>query len=95
MFLLLISEVFGNLVLEKFQEHNRDVIMQQPEKLLSEMSLRFAFAFMTYSPPSVIPEELTSLPMSIFKLPEQVCLLFMIYFYNIFSICFFQLSSLK
>ncbi|VDK73632.1 unnamed protein product [Litomosoides sigmodontis] len=53
-------------------EHSKDVIMQQPGKLLSETSLRFAFAYMSYSPSSVIPEELTSLPMSIFKLPDQV-----------------------
>ncbi|CAG9538412.1 unnamed protein product [Cercopithifilaria johnstoni] len=52
-------------------EHSKDVT-RQPGKLLTEMSLRFAFAYMTYSPSSVIPEELTSLPINIFKLPEQI-----------------------
>ncbi|KAL3994500.1 SEFIR domain family protein [Acanthocheilonema viteae] len=52
-------------------EHSKDVTTQS-EKLLSKVSLRFAFAYMTYSPPSMIPEELASLPISIFKLPEQI-----------------------
>ncbi|EJD76278.1 hypothetical protein LOAG_16743 [Loa loa] len=49
-------------------------VTKQSGKLLpvSEVSLRFAFAYMTYSPPSVIPEELTALPINIFKVPEQV-----------------------
>ncbi|KAK6104312.1 SEFIR domain family protein [Brugia pahangi] len=52
-------------------EYSKDVT-KQSGKLLSEIRLRFAFAYMTYSPSSVIPEELTTLPINIFKLPEQV-----------------------
>uniref|UniRef100_A0A0R3QWQ1 Small ribosomal subunit protein bS16m n=1 Tax=Brugia timori TaxID=42155 RepID=A0A0R3QWQ1_9BILA len=52
-------------------EYSKDVT-KQSGKLLSEIRPRFAFAYMTYSPSSVIPEELTTLPINIFKLPEQV-----------------------
>uniref|UniRef100_A0A0R3RYM7 SEFIR domain-containing protein n=1 Tax=Elaeophora elaphi TaxID=1147741 RepID=A0A0R3RYM7_9BILA len=52
-------------------EYSKDVT-RQTGRLLPEMSFRFSFAYMTYSPSSVIPKEFTSLPISIFKLPEQV-----------------------
>ncbi|VDK65787.1 unnamed protein product [Onchocerca ochengi] len=52
-------------------ECSKDVA-KQSVKLLSEVSLRFTFAHMTYSPSSVIPEEFSTLPINTFKLPEQV-----------------------
>ncbi|MCP9261991.1 hypothetical protein DINM_005293 [Dirofilaria immitis] len=51
-------------------EHSKDVT-KQLVKLQSEMSTRFAFAYMTYSSSSVIPDELAALPINIFKLPKQ------------------------
>ncbi|KAM3719104.1 Interleukin cytokine receptor-related protein [Dirofilaria immitis] len=52
-------------------EHSKDVT-KQLVKLQSEMSTRFAFAYMTYSSSSVIPDELAALPINIFKLPKQI-----------------------
>ncbi|VDN02228.1 unnamed protein product [Thelazia callipaeda] len=47
-------------------------VTEQPLKVPAKASVRFAFAYMTYSQSSVIPLELTVLPITVFKLPDQV-----------------------